>query len=62
MGELDPLEKEVWGGERPLFEMAMGRGGGTDSHIPCLSYSLQGHAGLMGDMDEVLMSWVTWGC
>ena len=27
--------------------MAVGRGGGTDSHIPCLSYSLQGHAGLM---------------
>lgn len=61
-GELDPLGEEVWGGERPLFEMAVGQGGGTDSHLPCLSHSLQGHPGLMGDMDEVPTSWVMWGC
>ena len=61
-GELDPLGEEVWGGERPLFEMAVGQGGGTDSHLPCLSHSLQGHPGLMGDVDEVPTSWVMWGC
>lgn len=55
-GELDPLGKEAWGGQRPLFEMAVGQEGGTDSYLPCLSHLLQGYLGLMGDMDEVPMS------
>lgn len=36
--------------------MAVGQEGGTDSYLPCLSHLLQGHPGLMGDVDEVPMS------
>ena len=52
-GELDFLGKEAWGGQRLLFETAVGQEGGTDSYLPCLSHLLQGHPGLMGDTDEV---------